>query len=277
MSTRNRFAKSTWVTIGGVAGLVAIIGLIVAVLQLVQNGIVVKAQSIDQATQKALAEEQLDLYKSLATLQAEDERTGPTATAAAQREAELLSTIEASQPESHPTASPTAVPSQTPLPPTITNTNPPPPTAVPAPRMIAAYRWYHKVEADWVTLRQDAASDKTLEGWGYSDKQLLFYAWEEPVINAVAVYRWHHKTDGDWITVVENSIPDDKLIEWGYREKAFLFYASSEPVEGGVSVYRWFNPTEKDWVDVPDGYQPDDKLIEWGYKSKTFLFYAVRP
>ena len=81
-----------WNKIGGVIGVVAILALVVAVVQLVQSNNAAKVQDLAQTTQIAILEQQLDVNREMATLQANISKSGPTAMAVATRMAELEST-----------------------------------------------------------------------------------------------------------------------------------------------------------------------------------------
>jgi hypothetical protein len=81
-----------WRTIGGILGLLAILTLLVAVFQLMQDRNTAETQSNAQATQIALIKEQLDLSREMATIQAGGDTSPATATAAAARVSQLEAT-----------------------------------------------------------------------------------------------------------------------------------------------------------------------------------------
>jgi hypothetical protein len=81
-----------WSRIGGAIGILTILALLVALVQLVQSNKAANAQDLAQATQIAVLEKQLKVQSEMATLQASNSISGPAATAAAIRLAELEST-----------------------------------------------------------------------------------------------------------------------------------------------------------------------------------------
>ncbi|MCL4294222.1 MAG: VWA domain-containing protein [Anaerolineae bacterium] len=98
----SKIPKYVWVTIGGLTGLLVIIGLLLQFTSLLQDRYMFVSQNVDQATQIAILNRQLEIQstqlavqKELATLQASEARAGPAATAVAEREKELLATQEA--------------------------------------------------------------------------------------------------------------------------------------------------------------------------------------
>ena len=74
-----------WAIIGGIGGLIAILALIVTIAQLRQDKMASDAQDITQSTQIAILHEQLFVLRQIATLQANSEGFGPTATHIAQQ------------------------------------------------------------------------------------------------------------------------------------------------------------------------------------------------
>jgi hypothetical protein len=87
-----QYSRGIWKTIGGVVGIATIIALLVAVVQLLQSKQASDAQDSAQATQIAILNEQLNVQREMATLQAGTSESGPAATAVAQRLAELETT-----------------------------------------------------------------------------------------------------------------------------------------------------------------------------------------
>jgi hypothetical protein len=81
-----------WRRVGGAIGFLALLGLVVALAQLVHAIEAGNAQLSAQATENALLQRQLDVQREIATLQAGDSVAGPAATAAATRVSELEST-----------------------------------------------------------------------------------------------------------------------------------------------------------------------------------------
>jgi hypothetical protein len=84
--------KSIWQRIGEFAGLVAIIGVLVTLVQLSQSIGDSRSQASSQSTQIALLQEQLGIQQEIATLQVGASGAGPISTAIAQRIIELEST-----------------------------------------------------------------------------------------------------------------------------------------------------------------------------------------
>ena len=84
--------RGVWQRIEKTAGLVAIVALVVALVQLWQSKIASDSQDIAQSTQIALLQQQLDVQNQIATLQAVSSGAGPTSTIIAQRIIELEST-----------------------------------------------------------------------------------------------------------------------------------------------------------------------------------------
>lgn len=81
-----------WKIIGGVAGLIAILALFVAITQLLQSQRSSNAQDFALSTQIALLQEQLEVQREMATLQASASGSGPASTLIANRLDELQST-----------------------------------------------------------------------------------------------------------------------------------------------------------------------------------------
>ncbi len=82
----------TWAVIGGAIGLVSIVALVVAVVQLRQSKLASDAQDLAQSTQIAILLQQLDVQQELATLQANSISFGPTSTQIAREIQALQST-----------------------------------------------------------------------------------------------------------------------------------------------------------------------------------------
>lgn len=81
-----------WNKIGGIIGIVTILALVVAVVQLVQSNNAAKSQDSAQATQIALGEQQLKIYRDLATLQASTPSSASAAASVSTQIAELEGT-----------------------------------------------------------------------------------------------------------------------------------------------------------------------------------------
>ena len=94
--------RRVWLAIGGLAGLAAIATLCAPLLQLFglsQDTASSAAQDAAQATLIAIGREQLDVQRQIATFQASDAITGPTATANAEQIVRLVSTGQALEAE----------------------------------------------------------------------------------------------------------------------------------------------------------------------------------
>jgi len=92
--------RGTWKVVGGLlVGLATVIATIVALAQLIQAQSAASSQDAAQATLIAIEGEQLVVQKEIATFQASSVRTGPTATAIAERVTQLKSTEEALEAE----------------------------------------------------------------------------------------------------------------------------------------------------------------------------------
>jgi len=89
-----------WVVVGGLAGLIAIVGVLIAVVSLLQDRATIVSQDAAQATMIEIGEQQLAVQKEIATFQASDVRPGPTATAIAERVMQLMNTQKALEAES---------------------------------------------------------------------------------------------------------------------------------------------------------------------------------
>lgn len=81
-----------WQKLGGVAGFIAILALVVALIQLWQSKTDSASQDAIQSTQIVLLQEQLSIQQEIATLQANSSGFGPTATVITQRILQLEST-----------------------------------------------------------------------------------------------------------------------------------------------------------------------------------------
>ena len=92
---RPNLSRRAWLRIGGLAGFVALLGLIVAFSGLIGDFVAQRSGDAAQATMIAIMDMQLDVQSELATFQASEAGTGPTATAIAQRVEQLMSTREA--------------------------------------------------------------------------------------------------------------------------------------------------------------------------------------
>jgi hypothetical protein len=94
-SGKARLLSRWWLWVGGVGGLVAILSLLVAGWDAIQNYIAQRSADAAQATMIAIMDAQLDVQTTLATYQASDVESGPTATAISVGIARLMSTQEA--------------------------------------------------------------------------------------------------------------------------------------------------------------------------------------
>jgi hypothetical protein len=92
-----RLGKRVWLYVGGLAGLVAIVALLIQGIDLISNWRANKAQDAAQATVVGIMDAQLRVQSEMATLQANGVRSGPTATVISGRVAELESTLDALQ------------------------------------------------------------------------------------------------------------------------------------------------------------------------------------
>ena len=90
-----RLTKRCWFLVGGLTGLVAILSLLVASWDSIQNYIAQRSADAAQATMIAIMDAQLDVQTTLAAYQAADAESGPTATAISMGIAQLISTREA--------------------------------------------------------------------------------------------------------------------------------------------------------------------------------------
>jgi hypothetical protein len=84
-----------WTTIGGFTGLLAIVSIVIAYLQLRQADKASLSSDFTQASVIAIINEQLAVQREIATAQANPVQSGPTATIVAERIAQLVSTQEA--------------------------------------------------------------------------------------------------------------------------------------------------------------------------------------
>ncbi|MBN1641108.1 MAG: hypothetical protein JXA09_07720 [Anaerolineae bacterium] len=90
-----RLTKRGWIWIGGLAGLVAILSLLVAGGDAIQNYVAQRSADAAQATMIAIMDAQLVVQTTLAAYESSQVESGPTATAVSQRIAQLESTREA--------------------------------------------------------------------------------------------------------------------------------------------------------------------------------------
>lgn len=141
--------------------------------------------------------------------------------------------------------------------------------------MIPVYRWYSKVDRNFVTLAEGEYQEGQLLNWHYTDKTLLFYAFREPGPNRVAVYRWFNPTTKDIISVAEDEFSDDQMLKMGYKEKSIQFYAPIRRDVNRVAIYRWYIKKTKDWLTIPEEGNTD-LYIKKGYSKKTFQYYGIQ-
>ncbi len=92
-------ARRIWLVIGGLGGLVAIVALAVELVSLGQGWAERRSQDNAEATAIAIMDAQLAVQREIATFQASDVSTGPTATVVARRIAQLMSTRDALESE----------------------------------------------------------------------------------------------------------------------------------------------------------------------------------
>jgi hypothetical protein len=90
-----RVPKRWWPWIGGVAGLVGILSLLVAGWDSIQTYVAQRSADAAQATMIAIMDAQLEVQTTLAAYQATDVESGPTATAISESITQLMSTREA--------------------------------------------------------------------------------------------------------------------------------------------------------------------------------------
>lgn len=95
MARQTGRGKRAWTAIGGLAGLLTIIGLIIAYLQLNQAERASDSSDTTQATVLAIMNQQLAVQREIATAQAIPAQTGSTATVISERIAQLTGTQEA--------------------------------------------------------------------------------------------------------------------------------------------------------------------------------------
>jgi hypothetical protein len=92
-------ARRIWLLMGGLGGLVAIVALTVELVSLGQGWAERQSQDNAEATTIAIMDAQLEVQREIATFQASDVSTGPTATAIARRIVQLMSTRDALESE----------------------------------------------------------------------------------------------------------------------------------------------------------------------------------
>ena len=115
-------AKRIQVIIGELAGLLAIITLVVECASYLQDRFTLNLEDSAQNTMVAVMDKQLELQSEIATFQASGVKSGPTASAAAQEMASLVGTLQVLETERRgPKATltlnaPTTVPLATPTP-----------------------------------------------------------------------------------------------------------------------------------------------------------------
>lgn len=93
-------------------------------------------------------------------------------------------------------------------------------------------RWVIPNCKEFVTIAEHEHTDQQLISWGYTDKELLFYAYmtKPDTGNYIAVNRWiNAKPKGDkckdfTLSVTDKELSDDQLISWGYTSKMKQFY-----------------------------------------------------
>lgn len=92
-------ARRIWLVIGGVGGLVAIVALAVELVSFGQGWAERRSQDNAEATTIAIMDAQLAVQREIATFQASDVNTGPTATVVARRIVQLMNTRDALESE----------------------------------------------------------------------------------------------------------------------------------------------------------------------------------
>ncbi len=141
--------------------------------------------------------------------------------------------------------------------------------------VVAVYRWFSKVDRNYITVAEGEFQEGQMLNWHWTDKTLLFYAFKTPGPNRVAVYRWFNPTTKDWVSVAEDEFSDDQMLKMGYTEKNLQFYAPTRRDSNRVAVYRWHVPKTRDWVTIPEEGRTD-LYIKKGYGRKTFQYYGVK-
>lgn len=100
----------------------------------------------------------------------------------------------------------------------------------------AVNRWVMPKCAASIVIAEHEISDATLQSWGYTNKQFLFYAYRtKPATgNYTAVYRWiNAKPQGDpcrdfTLTVAATELTDEQLRSWGYSDKRLQYWVPRE-------------------------------------------------
>lgn len=95
MTTQRSSSRSMWTKIGGIASVLTIIGLIVAILQLLQDKQANLSSDAAEATVIALIDAQLAVQQQIGTTQAQHIQSAPTGTAIAVRITQLQATQQA--------------------------------------------------------------------------------------------------------------------------------------------------------------------------------------
>jgi len=140
--------------------------------------------------------------------------------------------------------------------------------------LVRVFRWYIPEDGQYVTVTDGEYQDGQLINWGWTDKQLLFFAYRTPGPGRVAVYGWDNPVSRSHISICEDEFTDDQMLKWGYNHKHLQFYALTRRGPNTVCVYRWLLSKHHAWITVPEEGDTDG-LIKKGFHNKSYQYYGI--